>query len=282
MMNKNMLLKFFIFSFSLIAINVIAEQSIAEQSIAKQSIAGFKWPHDQKAAVNLAYDDALDSQLDNAIPALNKYGFKGSFYLALSSPTIDKRLPEWRAAAKKGHELANHTLFHQCAASLPGREWVDASRDLDKMTVAQMKDQVLLANTMLYAIDGKRERTFTAPCIDKNAGGKNYIDTIKSEFVAIKLAGGGVTPDMNKLDLYDVSVNFPANVSGQQLIDIVKEAAAKGTMANFTFHGVGGDHLSVTVEAHEELLKYLATHKNIYWVDTFINQMKYVKAHQQP
>ena len=241
----------------------------------------FKWPKGQKAAVSLAYDDALDSQLDYAIPALNKYGLKGTFYLQLSSAAIDKRLPEWRAAAAKGHELGNHTLFHQCSKSKPGRDWVNVHRDLDKLTVEQMKDQVVMANTMLYSIDGKRERTFTAPCIDKEAGGQNYIDAVKSEFVAIKLEGGNVVPDMNALDPYAVPVSFPAGTTGQQLIDIVKEAAAKGTMANFTFHGVGGDHLSVTAEAHEELLKYLAANKKTYWVDTFVNEMKYVKANQK-
>lgn len=241
----------------------------------------FKWPKGQKAAVSLAYDDALDSQLDHAISTLNKYGLKGTFYLQLSSPAIDKRLPEWRAAAKKGHELGNHTLFHQCAKSKPGRDWVEPGRDLDKMTVAQMKDHVIMANTVLYMIDGKRERTFTAPCIDKEAGGQNYIDAIKSEFVGIKLEGGGIAEDMNKFDPYDVGVNFPSGVTGQQLIDVVKEAAAKGTMVNFTFHGVGGDHLTTSAEAHEELVKYLAAHKDIYWVDTFVNEMKYVKAHQQ-
>lgn len=241
----------------------------------------FKWPKGQKAAVSLAYDDALNSQLDYAIPTLNKYGLKGTFYLQLSSPVVDQRLPEWRAAAKKGHELANHSLFHQCSKSQPGRDWVEPGRDLDKLSVAQMKDQIILANTVLYAIDGKRDRTFTAPCIDKNASGQNYIDAVKSEFVAIKLESGGVTPDMNKLDLYAVGVAFPNNVTGQQLIDIAKEAAAKGTMANFTFHGVGGDHLSVTAEAHEELVKYLAANKKTYWVDTFVNEMKYVKANQQ-
>jgi len=253
----------------------------ATLSYADDTAKPFVWPKGAKAAVSLSYDDALDSQLDHAIPALNKYGLKGTFYLQLSSSTIRDRLPEWRAAAKKGHELANHTLFHQCSRSQPGRDWVQPDRDLDKLTVAQIKDQVIMANTVLYAIDGQRERTFTAPCIDKKAGGENYIDAVKSEFVAIKLESGAVTPDMNTLDPYAVGVAFPAGVTGQQLIDIVKEAAAKGTMANFTFHGVGGDHLSVSAEAHEELLKYLAANKNIYWVDTFLNEMKYVKAHQQ-
>ncbi len=254
--------------------------SVASVSAADAATA-FTWPNGQKAAVSLSYDDALNSQLDHAIPTLNKYGLKGTFYLQLSSPVIDQRLAEWRAAAATGHELGNHTLFHQCSKSQPGRDWVEAHRDLDQLTVAQMKDQVRMANTMLYAIDGKRERTFTAPCIDKNAGGQNYIDAVKSEFVAIKLESGGVTPDMNKLDPYAVGVAFPTGVTGQQLIDIVKQAAAKGTMANFTFHGVGGDHLMVSAEAHEELLKYLSANKNIYWVDTFVNEMKYVKAHQQ-
>ena len=41
---------------------------------------GFAWPEGRKAAVSLAYDDALDSQLDTAIPALDRHGLKGSFY----------------------------------------------------------------------------------------------------------------------------------------------------------------------------------------------------------
>jgi peptidoglycan/xylan/chitin deacetylase (PgdA/CDA1 family) len=241
----------------------------------------FKWPKGKKAAVNLAYDDALNSQLDIAIPALNKYGFTGSFYIPIHSDTVAKRLPEWRAAAKKGHELANHSLFHQCSKTGPGREWVTDDHNLDKMSVGQMKEQVVLANVVLHAIDGKTERTYTAPCIDSKAGGENYIDAVKSEFVAIKLSGGGVTADMNSVDPYNVSVDFPVDTTGEKLIARVKEAAEKGTMVNFTFHGVGGDHLSVTKDAHEELLKYLADNKDIYWVDTFVNIMKYVKEEQK-
>lgn len=241
----------------------------------------FKWPKGKRAAVNLAYDDALNSQLDNAIPSLNKYGFKGTFYLQMNSETIAKRLPEWRTAAKKGHELANHSLFHQCSKAGPGRDWVLDDHNLDTMTAGQMTEQVLLTNVMLHAIDGKTERTFTAPCVDSMAGGENYINSVKSEFVAIKLSAGGVAENMNAVDPYNVGVDFPAKVTGEQLIARVKEAAEKGTMINFTFHGVGGDHLSVTKEAHDELLRYLAKNKDIYWVDTFINIMKYVKDNQK-
>ena len=250
-------------------------------SFSAQTSPSFQWPHGAKAAVSLAYDDALDSQLDNAIPALDKYGLKGSFYVKLASPTIAQRLPEWRAAAKEGHELGNHTLFHPCAKSQPGREWVSDYHDLDKMTVADIQEEVDLANTMLHAIDGKTERTYTAPCIDLKAGGKNYINAIKDRFVGIKDMPGGVTQNMDNFDRYYVGVEFPENVTGDQLIALVKQAAEKGTMVNFTFHGVGGDYITTSNEAHEALLKYLKEHPDVYWTDTFLNIMKYVKAQQE-
>ena len=256
----------FLFCFSL--------EAVADQK------AEFKWPHGAKAAVNLAYDDALDSQLDHALPALNRYGLKGSFYLTLSSETVRFRLDEWRVAAELGHELGNHTIFHPCSGSLPDREWIQPWNDLDRMTVEQLRQHILLANSMLHAIDGVTERTFTAPCADLSAAGEDYLDSIRPEFVAIKSRIDGVTPDMNMLDPYAVGVTAPSGVSGDELIDVVKEAARQGTMANFTFHGVGGDHLSISVEAHEQLLGYLADNRDVYWVDTFLNIMKYVNKNQ--
>lgn len=242
----------------------------------------FRWPGGAKAAVSLAYDDAADSQLDNAIPTLNKYGVKGTFYLTLSSPSIGKRLPAWRAAAQQGHELANHTLFHQCRRSQPDREWVTPQRDLDTTSVAQLAEQIELANTMLYAIDGRRERTFTAPCGDLLASGENYLPAIRAQFVAIKASiGRGAVPSMAALDPYLTPVVIPVGLTGQQLIAMVKEAEARGTMIAFTFHGIGGDHLSNSSAAHEELVKYLAEHRNVYWTDTFLNIMQYVKAQRQ-
>lgn len=240
----------------------------------------FEWPNGVKAAVNLAYDDAVPSQLDNAIPALNKYNLKGSFYLTLGADTITHRLADWRSAAANGHELGNHTLFHQCSASAPDRAWVHPENDLDKVSAPQLAAQIRVGNSMLHAIDGKTERTFTTPCGDLKAGGTEYLPLVKSEFVAIKAAFGGVVPDMKTLDPYAVIVVGPHNVTGKELIDQVKAAAKKGTMINFTFHGIGGDHLSVSNEAHEQLLKYLADNKNIYWTDTFLNIMKHVKTQQ--
>ncbi|HZF14739.1 MAG TPA: polysaccharide deacetylase family protein [Steroidobacteraceae bacterium] len=133
----------------------------------------FAWPHGARAAVSLACDDALDSQLDHAIPALDKYGLKGTFYLILGGESVRVRMAEWRAAAANGRELGNHTLFHQGSRSVPGHEWVTAADDLDQVSVAQLAAQIRHGNTMLQAIDGRTERTFTTPCGDLKAGGSS-------------------------------------------------------------------------------------------------------------
>ncbi|RZA35730.1 MAG: polysaccharide deacetylase [Lysobacteraceae bacterium] len=255
-----------------------AGMAAAQTARARQE---FAWPQGARAAVSLAYDDALDSQLDHAIPALDKYGLKASFYLTLSNPAVARRLAEWRAAARRGHELGNHSLFHQCARSTPGRDWVEPHRNLDTTSVEQMRDQVLLANTMLAAIDGRRERTFTVPCGDTMAGGRDYLPAVGASFVAIKLTGGtGVIDAMRTLDPLAVPVAAPVGSSGAELIAIVRQAMARGTMVNFTFHGIGGDYLGVSTQAHEELLRFLAAQRRLVWTDTFINIMQHVRQQQ--
>jgi peptidoglycan/xylan/chitin deacetylase (PgdA/CDA1 family) len=242
---------------------------------------GFAWPQGRKAAVSLAYDDALDSQLDHAIPALDRHGLKGSFYLHLSREPVRRRMHEWRAAAANGHELGNHTLFHQCSARGPGREWVVPAQDLDATTVAQMVEQVDLANTVLAALDGKAERTFTVPCGDERAMDGNYVDAVRDRFVGIKVTGDAVVADMALLDVSAVPVMAPEGLTGAQLIALVEDAGRKGTMLNLTFHGIGGDYLVVSTEAHAELLAYLAAHRDVYWTAPFIDIMRWVRGQRE-
>src|SRR3546814_3933729 len=87
-----------------------------------------------------------------------------------------------------------------------------------------MRDQVLLANAMLAAIDGRHERTFTVPCGDAVADGGNYVDLVAPDFVAIKLGSGAVVPDMAQLDPHAVTVEAPVGATGAQLIALVEEA----------------------------------------------------------
>ena len=56
------------------------------------------WPGGHRAAIVLTYDDALRSQLDNAVPALDAAGFKGTFFLSGTFKQED--VDRWRAVAE--------------------------------------------------------------------------------------------------------------------------------------------------------------------------------------
>lgn len=221
------------------------------------------WPK-KSIAISLSYDDSLGSQLDNALPALNRYDLKASFYVLPSSNPFQTRLVEWQEVAKAGHELGNHTLKHSCSGSKENREWVTENNDLDTRTADALADEVRLANSMLQEIDGKIERTFTIPCGDVMVGGNNYVEIVSSEFVAVK--GQGSESGFS-------SLYAPEGDSGGDLIKYVEEQSSEVRLINILFHGIGGDYLSVSSEAHDQLLNYLAENRDRYWVDTYLNIM---------
>lgn len=237
----------------------------------------FSWPNNAKVAVSLSYDDALNSQLDNAIPVLNQYGFKASFYLTLSSSTVKDRLSEWRTIAKQGHELGNHSINHSCSASSPDRNWVPKHNDLDKKYFYEIVREIHTANAFLTAIDGQSIRTFTVPCTDQMVENRNYVEALHEVFVGIKSHLGSIPTSWASIEIMDMPVWTPVGSTGKELIAYAQQAAKHGTIANYTFHGIGGDHLSVSSQAHQQLLQYLNENNEIYWVDTFRNISLYVK-----
>ena len=70
------------------------------------------WPNGHRGAVSITYDDGLDSQLDLAVPALDACGIKATFFVTMTN--IQHRLADWAALARRGHELADHTVSHPC------------------------------------------------------------------------------------------------------------------------------------------------------------------------
>jgi hypothetical protein len=64
--------------------------------------------------------------------------------------------------------------------------------------------------------------------------------------------------------------------SGAAMIAWVKEVEDSGGLGIVVFHGVGGDYLSVSAEAHRELLDYLAAHRAQLWTTTYSEAMKHI------
>lgn len=239
------------------------------------------WPQGKRAAVVLTYDDGLPCQLDHAVPLLDSLGFKATFYLNATAPTLPDRLDDWRAVAASGHELGNHTLYHPCMKVRNGRdtyEWVRPEHNLNDYSPDQIKGEIWVANTFLQAIDGRTKRTFAYTCCDYMAGPKDatFYDAIRDWFPVARNEGPNPA-SMDSLDLMLLPSVSVGGFTGAQLIKTVRDAERKGTIATLMFHGIDCGNLQVTEAAHRELLAYLATHRERYWVTTMLEVGEYLQ-----
>lgn len=235
----------------------------------------------KKAAVVLTYDDALGVHLDNAMQTLDKYRFKGTFYVTVSSEPFKARISDWRAMAKAGHELGNHTMFHPCDGSQPGRDWVSKATDLSTWSVQRMVDNIAMTNVLLTAVDGKSKRTFAYTCGDKSAGGESFVGQVMQSFPGARGVQGGYEK-IETMDLSDIRSFMVMGDSAEKLIGRVDEAIKQGALVVFLFHGVGGEHgLDVSKEAHDALIAYLDKKKSDLWVAPMIDVVDYVKVRRK-
>ena len=237
----------------------------------------FHWPENYKAAVCLTYDDGLDCHLDVAVPALDAAGLKGTFYCTGFSSSLHNRLEEWRAITIGGHELGNHSLFHPCDGER--FDWVRPEYDYRTYTITRLRDELYTANSLLMAVDGMKERTYAYTCSDFEVGRINFVDSIRNMFVAAR-SDGPVPESIDQVDLHFAPSWGVVDPTGTDMINYVKEAQEKGTIAIFMFHSVGGGYLNVSAKAHQELLDYLKANKDEIWTDTFIHIMKYIRENR--
>lgn len=237
------------------------------------------WPGGARAAVVLSYDDALSSQLDHVVPVLDRAGLKGTFFL---SNVKRADVARWRAAAAEGHELANHTMFHACAAAqFPA----DPRYTTEAYTPASMLAEIEQQNVLLTAIDGRARHGFGTPCGKTLAGGIDYLPALRKaglvSYVRAPLDSiDDLRTDVSTMDPMHVpSSDFPDGVRSAQLIAFVQKAVDGGGMAVLVFHGVGADYLRVSDADHRALVDWLLAHRRDVWVTTLQQALDWAREH---
>lgn len=232
-----------------------------------------EWPNHRKAAIVLTYDDGLRSQLDVAVPQLRRGGFKATFFL--TSDIDSQSIPRWRAIAKKGFELGNHTLFHPCSDSN------DNPVSSTRYTPQQMMREIDAMNRLLFAVDGRNGRTYAYPCAETTVGGVDYVDSLRRSGVVKYARVGGDTDAVITDPIHLDPLRVPAfglddSTGADMIIAFVKSVEQSGGMGVIMFHGVGGDYITTSSGVHQALLDYLARNRRAIWVATFQEVMDYV------
>jgi peptidoglycan/xylan/chitin deacetylase (PgdA/CDA1 family) len=226
------------------------------------------WPKGARAAVSLTYDDALDSQLANAVPALDTRGLHATFFLTGTSDSIKNGRERWTALARTGHELAAHTMFHPCPRSY---EWVPKGGALEDYTLERMATELDESIVLVHGLaSNKAPLTFAYPCGDSYVGENrtSYIPLIAERVLAARTVTNAIAIP-GTFPLAEVPMVDAAGQPGPALVDWVKKAEEQRGWVVFTFHGVGAQHLPVALDAHAALLDYLVKNRKTVWTAPF-------------
>jgi peptidoglycan/xylan/chitin deacetylase (PgdA/CDA1 family) len=215
------------------------------------------WPGGRHAAVSLTYDDGLDSQLENVVPALDRFGLKATFFLTREN--MEDRVKDWVAVARLGHEIGDHSFHHPCelkpysAPRLEHDEVVPAERFLDDHFGAD------------------RRRIFAYPCGDIELGTGSqlkgqlrYIGVLRRYFMAARAADGDPNdPRLVGRERYQLQAVAPTHDKDDPALAIayLRKALAWRRWAVLIFHEVLPARLGdgdTSIDSHETILRWIA------------------------
>lgn len=237
------------------------------------------WPDGRLAAISLTFDDGLASQLSEAVPLLNRFGLHGSFYVNPRADWQDALAP-WVQVAADGHEVGNHSVRHMCPRGLWNQP--KGPNTLEGMTLADVEQDILLAQERLTTLLEEPPATYCYPCyanhVGEGADRQSYVPVVAKHFVAARGTGEFGYNYPGACDLHYLWSWRCEGASAASMIGRAEMAAMAGTWDIFTFHGVGDGHLSVAKVDLQQFLAYLAAQSDRIWVAPVATVAKRIAA----
>jgi peptidoglycan/xylan/chitin deacetylase (PgdA/CDA1 family) len=256
----------------LTAISVVAQQAQTKVTVAR-------WPQDRTAAISLTFDDALATHLDVAAPILKKHRLNGTFFVSTGLGVWERRKEGWKQLAKDGNELGDHTVHHPCL--LPEIE-PHSQEYTPEMMQAEIRESAIAVSKI---VPRQRGLTFAYPCGDMSFGppaDQAKDSALYLKFVAEYAFGARTVGSGGAQDPDDISVLAIADLGStdrkdfSELLAMSDPAVQQHLWGVYCFHGIGGEYLSVSTSAFDELVAYLDAHREI-WTAPFGDVLRYIQ-----
>lgn len=201
-----------------------------------------RWPGGAKAAICLTFDDNLLSQLNFAIPKMEKYGYRGTFFIVAQwiddQAKWDGCAERWKKIYGMGHEIGCHSYSHNY---------------LSRIDSPTLSKQTSYAKEVIERWIGKDNcQLFRFPWGNSNEKSRNAV--------------AKVFP-LNAVDLHKYAkVYFTGATSPKAIIKKFDQAIADSGIAITVHHGVGKDFVRITEDGFDEVLEYLAKKGKDAWI----------------
>lgn len=229
----------------------------------------FGWPGGKKMALSISFDDSRTVQLTSAIPLLNQYNIKGTFFLTVNKDMKDN-VEAWKVAVKEGHEIGNHTINHPCSAKFSGPR--KDGKSLETMSLKDIEEDIVNANKEIERLVGVKPEVFAYPCgqtfVGEGVNTKSYVPVVAKHF----LVGRGfmdeapvnpLFPNMSQLN----GINLGDDMTFEQVLPLIQMAKKNGSWLVFVCHDVGEEgHLNVPIATLRKIFEYVNNPENEIWV----------------
>ena len=237
------------------------------------------WSEGIEGAVSLTFDDALITQLDNAIPCLDDQGLKGTFYVNPGRrPSWEDELPRWQQACRNGHEIGNHTSQHPCSCNFGFRPDGYCLENLTLEDIAETIDEATGELDRLFP-EQNGVRSFCYPCYQDYVGAgenrRSYVPLVARRFRAAR-GGGERANNPRKIDLSYIWSWAVKGNSADEMIAYIEEAVEQGFWGVICMHGVGGQHIATRTPDLQGVVRHLDRNRDRIWTDTLIDIADYV------
>jgi peptidoglycan/xylan/chitin deacetylase (PgdA/CDA1 family) len=249
------------------------------------------WPRETQCAVSICFDDGLASQLEWAVPLLDRYAVPATFYLTTHmrehlSPEARRTLIDpWAAVRRAGHEIGNHTRSHPCSANFSWTKELHAT-PLEALSVSDMAKEIDDAQVLLAAEMGQAPLTFAYPCgmtfVGRGRECRSFVPLVAERFVVGRGYGDECAAAPLRCDLARVPASRMDNRSVAELLELVEAARVTGDWLLLVAHTVAREPqpYSTDTTTLEAFLQELVARRADVWLDTVERVGLHVQALQ--
>ena len=229
--------------------------------------SGFPWPNGAEMALSLTFDDGRPTQVTHAIPLLDAFDVKATFY---SQPeNLRNELAGWRRAVAVGHEIGNHTVGHPCTGNFA---WVRYDGVvLESYDLERMRAEIVQANDEIEEMLGVRPVSFAYPCgqtyVGRGRDTRSYVPLVAELF---QTGRRWLDETSNAPDHFDTAQVMAMRMDGEDFAAVqrmVERARHSGNWLVLAGHGVGDNpRWGTQLDMLKDLLAYAQNPDNRVWI----------------
>ena len=231
--------------------------------------SGFPWPNGAEMALSLTFDDGRPTQVTHAIPLLDAFDVKATFY---SQPeNLRNELAGWRRAVAVGHEIGNHTVGHPCTGNFAWVRYDDVV--LESYDLERMRAELLQANDELEDLLGVRPVSFAYPCgqtyVGRGRDTRSYVPMVAELF---QTGRRWLDETSNAPDHFDTAQVMAMRMDGEDFSSVrrmIERTKRSGNWLVLAGHSVGDSDSSrwgTKLGMLRELLAYAQDPDNGVWL----------------